>query len=94
MSRKYRIALASILMVGFAGTAIAADPTTNLAVSHAEAELQKARTTPSSTSKVGPKVLAERSRARKELDGLIDRAKSGQAVDPGAVDALIEAATR
>lgn len=94
MSRTNRLVLASIVTLGFAGSALAADQTTNLAVSHAEAALQKARTTPSSTSKVGAKVLAERSRARKELDALISRAKAGQPVDPGAVDALIEAASR
>jgi hypothetical protein len=58
-------------------------------VARGEAALRDSRTASSSTSKVGPLVMAQEARARKQLANLIDQAKAGQPVNPGAIDALI-----
>jgi hypothetical protein len=90
MSRKIRILASSLLGLSLAGTAVAADTTTAApvvrapAVAHAEAALERARTS-NSTSKVGPLVMAQRN----QLGDLIDQAKAGKTIDPGAIDALI-----
>lgn len=91
MSSKIRVVAASLLSLSLAGTALAAEKTPAYAVARAEAALQDARMAPISTGKVGPLVMAQQSRARKQLRDLIEQAKTGQAVDPGAIDALIKA---
>jgi len=94
MSRKIRPFVASLVGLTLAGAALAADKTPGLAVAEGEAALEAARTASNSTSKVGPLVMAEQSRARKQLADLIAKAKAGQAVDPGEIDALIRAVER
>ena len=89
MSRKIQALGASLFALSLAGTALAADMSAAAAVARGEAALQEARTASNSTSKEGPLVMAQQSRAKKELSKLIDQAKAGQAVDPGAIDALI-----
>lgn len=94
MSRKIRVLAASLLGLSLAGTVLAEEKTPAYSVVRGEAALVDARMRPNSTGKVGPLVMAERARAQKQLRDLIAEAKAGKAVDPGAIDALIDAVGR
>jgi len=100
MIRKLSIAFGvSVLGLALAGPASADSMVQATAIDsdltgYAQGVLEDGRTFLSPREKEGPARMAERQNARRELRELVDRAESGQQVDPGQVDALIRKVQR